>query len=114
MLSELESFYNSKEEPQKSCLLALRDIILNYHPSIQHVYKYKLPCFIIKKKIFCYIWIDKKTQFPYIAVANGVQIDHPALHQGNRTWVKLLYINPNEDIPIKTIHEIFDVAYTLI
>lgn len=114
MLSELENFYNSKDEPQQSCLLALRDIILRYNSTIEQTWKYKLPCFVIGKKIFCYIWVDKKTKRPYIGIANGIKIDHPALFQGDRKWVKLLYINPNEDIPQQIIHEIFDKAITFI
>jgi len=52
------------------------------------------------KYIFCYLWIDKKSGFPYIAVGKGVEIEHPDLVRGNRTFTKLLMIDPNKDIPI--------------
>jgi len=112
-MNPLDNFYLEKEEPIQSCLLALRSIILNYNKDFEPLWKYRLPCFMYQGQIFCYLWVDRKTQFPYIAVGKGVQIEHPDLVQGNRTFVKLLYINPEEDIPIDTIQEIFDRAMEL-
>ncbi|WP_420553143.1 DUF1801 domain-containing protein [Tenacibaculum aiptasiae] len=112
-MTNLDNFYFDKEEPVKGCLLALKSIIQNYHPDLKEQWKYRLPCFMLKNKIFCYLWVDRKTQFPYIAIGNGVKIEHPDLIQGNRTFVKLLLINPNEDIPIEKIHQIFDMAMKL-
>ena len=112
-MREIDGFYLEKTEPNKSCLLALKDIILTYNSDFSAVWKYRLPCFMHQNQIFCYLWIDRKTQFPYIAIGKGVKIDHPDLIQGNRTFVKLLMINPNEDIPIDTIHHVFDMAMAL-
>ncbi|MFY0602249.1 MAG: DUF1801 domain-containing protein [Cyclobacteriaceae bacterium] len=112
-IRELDDFYLNKDEPVKSCLLALRDIIFRYNDDFLPAWKYRLPCFIYQDSIFCYLWVDKKTQFPYIAIGKGVQIEHPALFKGDRTFVKLLYIDPEKDIPIDTIHEIFDMAMRL-
>lgn len=112
-MREIDLFFFEKEEPVKSCLLALKDIIEQYNPELTLVWKYRLPCFMYQNKIFCYLWIDKKSQFPYIAIGKGVQIDHPLLIQGNRTFVKLLMIDPNKDIPVETIHHIFDLAMKL-
>ncbi len=96
--------FTYQEEPVKSCLVALKSIICNYNRDFLPQWKYRL---------FCYLWIDKKTQFPYIAIGKGVQIEHPDLIQGNRTFVKLLMIDPEKDIPIKKINEIFDLAMKL-
>lgn len=112
-MEELDNFYLDREEPNKSCLMALRDIILGYSDELQPAFKYRLPCFMLGKKMFCYLWIDKKTKFPYIGIANGVKIDHPDLIQGNRTYMKLLMIDPEKDIPVETIHQIFDKAVKL-
>lgn len=112
-MKALDNFYLNQHEPNKSCLLALRDIIVNYSDELQPVYKYRLPCFMLGKKIFCYLWIDKKSAFPYIGIGNGVKINHPDLIQGDRTFVKLFMVNPKKDIPIETVHEIFDMAMKL-
>ena len=113
MLREIDNFYLDKEEPIKGCLLALRDIILNYNQALEPAWKYRLPCFMFRGHIFCYLWVDKKAQKPYIAVGKGRLIEHPDLIQGNRSFVKLLMIDPQKDIPIKTIHVIFDMAMKL-
>lgn len=113
MQEELDHFYLNKEEPAKSCLLALRDLILRYNPDLKPVWRYRLPCFMLKGQIFCYLWVERKSQHPYIAIGKGTQINHPDLIQGNRTFVKLLMIDPNKDIPIDTIHFIFDEAMKL-
>ena len=112
-MKAIDNFYFNKDEPNKSCLLALRDIILSYHDELESRWYYRLPCFMYRNKIFCYLWVDKKSGFPYIAIGKGVQLDHPDLIQGNRTFVKLLLINPNEDIPVEKIYEIFDMAMKL-
>ncbi|MEN0051031.1 MAG: DUF1801 domain-containing protein [Bacteroidota bacterium] len=109
----LDSFYLEKEEPIQSCLLALRSIILNYNEDFEPLWRYRLPCFMYQDQIFCYLWVDRRTQFPYIAVGKGVEIEHPNLVQGSRTFVKLFYVNPTEDIPIDNIQEIFDLAMEL-
>lgn len=112
-MTDLDTFYFDKEEPVKGCLLALKNIIVQYNPEFKEKWYYRLPCFMYKNKIFCYLWIDKKTQFPYIAIGKGVRLEHPDLIQGKRTFVKLLMINPQEDIPIKKIYDIFDMAMKL-
>ena len=110
MIPELDNFYLHQEEPNRSCFLALRDIILAYHPEITPDFKYGLPFFMFKGKMFCYLWKDKKTNQPYISIAAGNKIEHPALFQGDRKRFKLLFINATEDIPIKVIEEVFDLA----
>ena len=110
MHRQTNNFYLQKEEPIKSCLLALRDIILNYNKEITEALKYGMPCFSYKGKHFCYLWIDKKTKQPYILIVEGKKIDHPKLIAGDRSRMKILLIDPDKDIPVKTIHKIFNMA----
>ncbi len=110
MINNIEKFYLDKPEPNRSCLLVLREIILSFSENISETRKYNMPCFCLSKKPFCYLWIDKKVGYPYILFVKGNDIDHPQLIQGDRKKMKILPINPNEDIPIKTINEIFNIA----
>ncbi len=112
-MKEIDKFYLEKQEPIKSCLLALRTVISNYHSDFEQRWYYWLPCFMYKKQIFCYLWIDKKTQFPYIAIGKGIQLKHPELIQGKRTFTKLLMIDPNKDIPVAKIYTIVENAMQL-
>lgn len=113
MPEELHNYYLGKEEPNKSCLLALREIILNLAPNITETRKWGMPCFCYKEKMFCYLWTDKKTNDPYILMVEGKYLDHPELEKGNRTRMKILRINPNKNLPIKTIEHIFQKALDL-
>ncbi|GAA3513616.1 hypothetical protein GCM10022393_29270 [Aquimarina addita] len=112
-MKAIDNFYFDKKEPIKGCLLALKTIILEYNPALEPRWYYRLPCFMYQNQIFCYLWIDKKIQFPYIAIGKGVNIEHPDLIQGNRTFTKLLMIDPEKNIPIIKIHLIFDMAMKL-
>ncbi len=113
MLREIDNYYLSKTEPNKSCLLALRAIILKQDVNTTETQKYGMPCFCYKKKMFCYLWTDKKTDEPYILMVEGKYLDHPKLEEGNRSRMKIFRINPNKDLPVKTIENILQKALDL-
>jgi hypothetical protein len=103
MLPDLHQFYLSQSEPNKSCLLALRTLILNQDNNVSETQKYGMPCFCFKKKAFCYLWTDKKTTEPYILFVEGKAINHPKLESGTRSRMKIFRINPDKDIPRRTV-----------
>jgi len=113
MLEELHNYYLNKEEPNKSCLLALRSIILDQDKNITETQKWGMPCFCYKKKMFCYLWTDKKTDEPYILMVEGKYLDHPELEQGDRSRMKILRFNPNKDLALRTIETILQKALDL-
>jgi hypothetical protein len=113
MAEELHNYYLKKEEPNKSCLLALRSLILAQDKDITETQKYGMPCFCYKKKMFCYLWTDKKTDEPYILMVEGKHLDHPKLEEGDRARMKIFRVNPNKTLPIKTIESILQKALKL-
>ena len=112
-MEQLDNYYLKKEEPNKSCLLALRNIILNQDINITETQKWGMTCFCYKKKMFCYLWTDKKTDKPYILMVEGNYLEHPGLEQGDRTRMKIFRINPNKDLPIRAIESILQKALDL-
>ncbi len=112
-MKELDNFYLNKEEPNKSCLLALRSIILNSDTHISEVKKYGMPCFCYKKKMFCYLWTDKKTTEPYILFVEVKHLKYPKLEAGTRSRMKIFRINPTKDLPTNTIHLLLNKALDL-
>ena len=108
MLNELNNFYDKLTEPNQSCFLALRKIIMDFDSEITEEWKYKLPFFHYKKKPFCYVWKDKKTTIPYIGIVRSGNINHPNLELGTRKKMKVFSINPTEDIDVKSIYTIFE------
>ncbi|WP_341214905.1 DUF1801 domain-containing protein [uncultured Wocania sp.] len=59
-----DHFYFNKQEPNKSCLLTMRNMVLKYDKNITETLKYGMPCFCYKGKMFYYLWVDKKLMTP--------------------------------------------------
>ena len=112
-MSTNDNFYLKQQEPNQSCLLSLRQIILNQDEAITETTKYGMPCFCYKGKMFCYLWTDKKTNEPYILMVEGKHLNHPELETGDRSRMKIFRVNPNEDIPKATIEIILNEALDL-
>lgn len=112
-MTELDNFYLQKEEPIKGCLLALREIILSYDKEITTAWKYGMPFFCYKGKVFCYLWVHKKSLQPYIGIVEGKYINHPNLLLEKRSRMKIMLFDPNKDLPIKTIKSVLKEAIEL-
>jgi hypothetical protein len=113
MVPELEAYYSNQEEPNRSCLLALRTIILAQDDQVTETRKWGMPCFCYRKKMFCYLWTDKKTNEPYLLMVEGKYLHHPGLEAGNRSRMKIFRIDPKEDIPIESVKTLLDNALDL-
>lgn len=113
MIVKTHNYFLHKQEPNKSCLLALRSVILAQDINITETQKYGMPCFCYQGKAFCYLWTDKKTDEPYILMVEGKHLDHPRLEEGDRKRMKVFRVNPNKDLPIKTIKDILKKALDL-
>jgi len=107
------AYFLKQEEPNKSCLLAMRTVILAFNKDITEAKKYGMPCFCYQTKAFCYLWTDKKTNEPYFLLVNGNKLNHPLLETGDRARMKILRVNPNEDLPILMINEVLEEALKL-
>ncbi len=113
MIGELDNFYLQYPEPIKATLLALRDIILKQDNAITSAWKYGMPFFCYKGKMFCYLWFHNKFKQPYIGIVEGSRIEEPFLIRGNRSRMKIMLIDPNKDLPIKTIENVLQKAINL-
>ena len=109
-MKEFDSYFLKEPEPNRSCLLALRYIILSQSSEITTAWKYGMPFFILHKKMFCYLWVHKKYGLPYIGIVEGKRLDHPKLIQEKRARMKIMIIDPNKDIPVKIIKSILKQA----
>jgi hypothetical protein len=109
-MSEIDNYFLSREEPVKSCLLYLRQFILKQNTDITEVWRYRMPFYCYKEKRFCYLWVHKKLHQPYIGIVEGKKVNHPDLITENRSRMKILLIDPQQDIPIKKITAILAEA----
>ena len=113
MIREADQYYMGKEEPNRGCLLALREIILRQDANVTETRKYGMPCFCYKDKMFCYLWTDKKTDEPYILMVEGKHLNHPQLEKGTRSRMKIFRVNAHEDLPVQTIEALLTDALAL-
>lgn len=112
-MSQTDDFYLNQKEPNKSCLLTLRAIILNQDAAVSETTKYGMPCFCYKNKMFCYLWTDKKTTEPYILFVEGKHLNNPLLESGTRNRMKIFRVNSSADIPKPIIEGLLTEAIDL-
>ncbi len=112
-MKEIDQYFLQQKEPIKSCLLFLREYILSMNNDVTEVWRYRMPFYCYKGKRFCYVWVDRKKQLPYIGIVDGKQINHPGLVQENRSRMKIFLIDPEKDIPVTTIKTILNAAIKL-
>jgi hypothetical protein len=112
-MKEIDNFYLQKEEPIKSCLLAVRDIICSQDKDLTSAWKYGMPFFCYKGKMVCYLWVHKKLQLPYLGLVEGKRLDHPDLLLEKRSRIKIMLFNPDEDLPRQAIETILGQAVDL-
>ncbi|WP_299430353.1 DUF1801 domain-containing protein [uncultured Maribacter sp.] len=112
-MKKSEDFYFNKQEPNKSCLLALRDIILKQSENITETTKYGMPCFCYHNKMFVYLWVDKKSTEPYILFVDGDKLIHSDLEIGKRAKMKIFRVNPTKDIAIEKLNLLLQMAIDL-
>lgn len=113
MISPIDAWYVSQEEPVRACLLALRATILGFDPSISESWTHRMPMFRCGGKLFAYVWTDRKSGRPYVGIYRGLEVEHPKLVLGKRKKMKILYIDPEQDLPMKDLGEILRKARSL-
>jgi hypothetical protein len=113
MLPKIVEFLFQKDEPARSCLLAAREHILKYDKEIAEVFKFNMPFFRYKGEQFCYLSVYKKDGMPYIGFVEGKRFEHPALVQGERVRIKILPLDPKEELPVDVIDSVLEAALSL-
>jgi hypothetical protein len=112
-LRPIDDYFLHQEEPTKSCLLFLRQFILQKDSHITEAWKYGMPFYCYNGKMFCYLWVHKKYHQPYIGIVEGNRINHPDLLVEKRARMKILLIDPTKDLPKSKINSILKTVLAL-
>jgi len=112
-LRPIDDYFLQKDEPLKSCMQFLRERILKQNSNITEAWRYGMPFYYYKGKMFCYLWVHKKFKLPYIGMVDGQLIDHPELMQEKRARMKIMLFDPSEDIPVEDMDNILNQAIKL-
>jgi hypothetical protein len=113
MTKEQDIYYLLLDEPVKSCLLALRNMILSTDQNVSAAWRYGMPFFYYKKRMFCYLWVHKKYKQPYLGMVEGEHLHHPNLISENRSRMKIMLFDPHKDLPARTIKKILKEGMAL-
>lgn len=112
-MKALDNFYLRQEESVRGVFLALKALILAQDKEVTSELKYGMPFFCYKGKMFCYLWVNKKTGQPYIGLVEGKYFTQPFLLQEKRSRMKIMLLDPNRDLPVKKIKDIIKQALDL-
>lgn len=112
-LRPIDNYYLQHPEPTKSCLQCLRVQILKMNANVTEAWKYGMPFFCYNGKMMCYLWVHKKYKLPYIGFVKGKLIDDPDLLIEKRAMMKILLINPNEDLLMDKTNNILNQMLNL-
>lgn len=112
-MNAFDQFFLQQPEPNKSCLLALKAIVLHQHPEMTTAWKYGMPFFYFKGQMFCYLWVHKKTGQPYLGFVEGKHLHHPLLIQEKRARMKIMLFDAEADLPLETITSLLQAAIVL-
>ncbi len=110
MLRPIDNYFLTLDEPIKSTMLFLREFIPSLDACITEEWKYKLPFYYYNGKMFCYLWVHKKYKQPYIGIVAGDKLNHPDLLLEKRAKMKILLVDPEQDIDVKKITAILKEA----
>jgi len=113
MLRDIDNYFLQKEEPVKSCLLFMREHIINFDECITEAWKYRMPFYCYNGKMFCYLWMHKKNGLPYVGFVEGNKLHHPELIIEKRSRMKILLIDPKIDLPVDKIDGLLKEAIEL-
>ncbi|NBA88584.1 DUF1801 domain-containing protein [Emticicia sp. CRIBPO] len=114
MLSPIDQYFSEKNEPLKSCLQFLRGFILNYSPDIREEWRYSMPFYTWKTKRFCYLWVHKKYELPYVGFVDGNKMDHSGLLTEKRSRMKIWLVDLNEDVDVEVLKTLLIESISLI
>lgn len=113
MLSPLDNYFLQQTEPTKSCLQFLREYILQLDAHITETWKYGMPIYCYNGKMCCYLWVHKKYHQPYIGIVEGSRVHHPDLLTEKRARMKILLLDPQEDLPMEKINHVLEQTIAL-
>lgn len=113
MQESIDNYFITLEEPYQSCLLFLRQFILDHSSNITESRKFNTPFYYFNKKWLGFISYDHKSKIIYFAFANGYLIKHPKLVSEGRKKQKIFYVDAGKDIDVKNLEQILKLACKL-
>jgi hypothetical protein len=113
MSNETTNPFDPYDEAIQGTLLALQHLILETDAAVTTAIRYGMPFFFYKGKRFCYLWVHKKLNQPYIGFIHSQHLSHPKLLLEKRASIKIMLFNPEKDLPVRTIRQLVQASIDL-
>lgn len=113
-LRPIDHYFEILKEPAAGCMQAMRTFLIAFSPYITEEWKYGMPLYYYKGKMFCYLWTQKKSGLPYLGIVNGFALQHPDLIQEKRKKMKILLLDPNAELPLDKIANILKASVSML
>lgn len=113
-MNPAETYILSKPEPWRSMLIELQAVIKHTIPEIEEAYKWHLPFYSLKGKMFCFLNFRKS--FVDVGFPKGIHIegfDDILVAGENRKNLRSLRYYTQEEIDVELLHEILLQVATL-
>jgi hypothetical protein len=111
LINSLENYFLKQPEPHQSCMLFLRQWLLEHR--LEEQFKYGVPFYSYKNKNLCYMSVSAKEKKLYLGFIQGHKMKHPRLEKEGRKQIKVFYIDPEKDVPVTTLKQILKKAKAL-
>ena len=108
-MNPIEQHIFKQEEPYKSMMLFVRDIIKSVLPEVDEKYSYKIPFYHYKKKPLVYLNRLRGTHFLDVSFLDGaiLQKEFPQLKDyNNRKRARSLQFNSLENIDVELLQAV--------
>jgi hypothetical protein len=109
-LSSVDHYFETLAEPERSCLLFLRQFILDYSDAITEKIKFNTPFYYVNGKWMCFISYNPKLKEIYISFVDGFKMQHRHLVSESRKKMKIFRVDANEDVDVKSLNQILNLA----
>ena len=113
MQESVDHYFNSLQEPQRSCLLYLRTFLLEFSEKMSEKRSNNTPFYYYNKKSIGFISYDPKTKEIYFSFTNGHKLKHPKLVSEGRKKMKIFRIDPTKDIDVKNLKQVLEAAISI-
>lgn len=111
MLNPLENYFFTQPESHQNCMLYLRSWLKKQ--DLAELHKSSTAFYHHNGKMFCYLNVSSKNNKLYLGFVKGYKTKHHSLKKEGRKQIKVLYLNPEEDLPLKKLEEIISEAKKL-
>lgn len=110
-----DDYIFQQPEKQQSILLHLISVFERQIPELELLFKWGIPCFYYKKKVFCYLNSSPKKGFVDAGFFKGFQLKHnqDCLVTEKRNTIKSLRYYSLESINNKVLEDVIQEAKTL-